>query len=121
MTNVHHLPTSYAAQALTLARSIQPGWLDRILADERRNLAALDKGTGIIDELAAVGRAVWVRRDAETRAEQAIRHAVRLEQTVGEIERIAEQWTHLHDGAKRGMGHLLLDVIRGDRSDPDAA
>jgi predicted RNA-binding protein YlxR (DUF448 family) len=125
VTNVHHLPSSPTAQALTLARAIQPGWLDRILADERRKLAALDKDTDIVDELAAAGRAVWVRRDAEARAEakaeQAIRHAVRLEQTVGEVERIAEQWTHLHDGVKRAMGNLLLDVIRGDRGDGDAS
>jgi predicted RNA-binding protein YlxR (DUF448 family) len=125
VTNVHHLPSVPAARALTLARAIQPGYLDRILADERRKLTALDKGTDIIDELAAVGRAVWVHRDAEARAEakaeQAIRHAVRLEQTVGEVERIAEQWTHLHDGVKRAMGHLLLDVIRGDRSDDETA
>lgn len=121
MTNVHHLPSVPAARALTLAQAIQPGYLDRILADEHRKLTALDKGTDIIDELAAAGRAAWVHRNPEAKAEQAIRHAVRLEQTVGEVERIAEQWTHLHDGVKRAMGHLLLDVIRGDRGDDETA
>jgi hypothetical protein len=117
VTNVHHLPSVPAARALTLAQAIQPGYLDRILADEHRKLTALDKSTDIIDELAAAGRAAWVHRNPEAKTEQAIRHAVRLEQTVGEVERIAEQWTHLHDGVKRAMGHLLLDVIRGDRGD----
>lgn len=119
-SNVHHLPSSPTAQALTLAAAYQPGYLDRILIEEHRNLAALDQGTTIINDLAAQGLAVWGRRDAEARAEQAIRHAVRLEQTVAEVERIAEQWTGFHDGVKRAMGHLILDVIRGDRSDPAA-
>lgn len=116
--NVRHLPTSRTTRALACARAIQPGWLDRILIDEHRNLTALDKGTGIINGLAAAGQAVWLRRDAEARAEQAIRCAVRLEQQLSEIEQIAIGWTGL-SGVTAGMGHLLLDVIRSDRGDED--
>lgn len=126
-SNVHRLPVSDPGmRALTLVHAYQPGWLDRILTDERRRLAADDKVTGIVDELAAVGRAVWLRRDSDTpadpRAEQAIRWAVRLEQQLAEIDRIAEQWTRLREPTKAAMGRLIHDTTRGQRGDdPEVA
>lgn len=118
--NVRHLPTSPVAQALTLAQAYQPGYLDRLLADEARKEPTPDDViTRTVDELAAAGQAVWLRRDAEARAEQATRWAVILEQQLGEIDRVAEQWTRLHDPMRAAMGRLLLDITRGHRGDPD--
>jgi hypothetical protein len=115
MSNVVPLPIDWdpRVEALAEARRYQPGDFDRLLAAAASEPAMPDT-TPLIDGLAAQGRAVWLRRDAEAGREQAIAWAVRLEQQIGEIEHLARQWAGMKSGVVSGIGHNILDILSGD-------
>jgi predicted trehalose synthase len=123
MSNVVQLLSGWdpRQEALAEARAYPPGHLDALLGEEGENLPAMDRVTAIVNELEAARQAVWIRRDAEARAEQAITWAVRLEQQLGEIEDLAHKWAAMKAGVMRGAGNTLLDVINGVRGDMPAA
>lgn len=114
--NVLRLPIDWDPRvgALEEARRYQPGDLDRLLTAATETLAATDATIPLINDLAAQGRAAWVRRDAEARAEQAIAWATRLEQQIGEVEHLARQWAGMRSGVVSGIGHTILDILSGD-------
>jgi hypothetical protein len=114
--NVIPLPLDWEPQleALAEARRYPQDHLDSLLLEAAQGDAAI--GT-----LVTAGRAIRVPTADDPRTEQAIRHAVRMEQRLAEIEELAHRWAAMKSGQMRGVGNTLLDVINGTPGDPDNA